>query len=371
MKKAIQKVKNRITKAPERKLDFSICPNCNHPETGKFCPNCGQANKDFNRPFREIFGDLMDSINLDTRMVRTLFPFFFRPGFLTSEYFKGRRKRYVPPMRLYIIVSILFFFFMQKGTLELVQKANDQWDKKGGVSSLDIPGFQYNIGDESDSDSLKLDSKAIVNEIKKDYNITIDGKEAVDKVENFVDELTQASLIDKKSLDSIKLNSADLVDEAKKDTTSSGEDKEIIDKIGSFKENRAVFVDRFYQYSSYAVFLLMPVFAFLLMLVYIRSKNYYVNHLIFSINIHSFVFAIIIMVFVLYKYILPAQYQDDAFYLIFLIPIYIYAGMKYYYKKGYIGTLFRLFALSFLYFLVVLTSFILMLVLTANDMDLL
>ena len=41
-----------------------ICPNCGETEVGKYCPKCGQSNKDYNKPIKEIVGDLLDSINL-------------------------------------------------------------------------------------------------------------------------------------------------------------------------------------------------------------------------------------------------------------------------------------------------------------------
>lgn len=69
------------------KYDFIICPNCGHEEVGKYCPNCGQSNKDFNKPIKEIVADLLDSINLDIRLLNTLVPFFTKPGFLAQEYF--------------------------------------------------------------------------------------------------------------------------------------------------------------------------------------------------------------------------------------------------------------------------------------------
>ncbi len=58
---------------------------------------------------REIAGDVFA---LDARLWRTLAPLFLRPGFLTHEYFAGRRVRYVPPLRLYVFAAIAFFAVM-------------------------------------------------------------------------------------------------------------------------------------------------------------------------------------------------------------------------------------------------------------------
>ena len=89
------------------------CPNCNTKINGPFCSSCGQRQTNLNKYFWTIAGEVMDDVfRLDSRTSRTLFALLFRPGFLTTEYFKGRRARYVPPIRLYFIISFLFFFIL-------------------------------------------------------------------------------------------------------------------------------------------------------------------------------------------------------------------------------------------------------------------
>src|SRR5437867_1893919 len=48
-------------------------------------------------------------VALDGRMWRTLIGLFFRPGFLSREYFAGRRRRYIRPARLFLVLSIALF----------------------------------------------------------------------------------------------------------------------------------------------------------------------------------------------------------------------------------------------------------------------
>jgi hypothetical protein len=57
-----------------------------------------------------LIADFFDSVfNLDTRTVRTLGPLLTKPGFLSTEYFSGRRTRYVTPLRLYLFLSVIAF----------------------------------------------------------------------------------------------------------------------------------------------------------------------------------------------------------------------------------------------------------------------
>lgn len=91
-------------------VDEPRCPNCREPLLGEFCYACGQPKKGFIRHLSGIIGDFLDTVfNIDSRTLRTVLPLFFRPGFLSIEYFEGRRVRYVTPLRLYFFFSVLAF----------------------------------------------------------------------------------------------------------------------------------------------------------------------------------------------------------------------------------------------------------------------
>lgn len=87
------------------------CQNCGTPLLGPHCYRCGQPVNGLVRHFSSILGDFADSVlNIDARVLRTLWPLFARPGFLSREYFAGRRVRYVSPVRLFVFLSIVTFF---------------------------------------------------------------------------------------------------------------------------------------------------------------------------------------------------------------------------------------------------------------------
>jgi len=90
------------------------CENCGVPLQGDHCHACGQPTKGLVRHFSSILGDFFDTVlNIDSRVLRTLGPLLTRPGFLTMEYFAGRRVRYVTPMRLFLFLTLLAFFAIQ------------------------------------------------------------------------------------------------------------------------------------------------------------------------------------------------------------------------------------------------------------------
>lgn len=91
----------------------AACPNCGTDISGPFCATCGQEHKELRKFFWNLASDAFENVfRLDSRAARTLFYLFFRPGLLSAEYFVGRRARYVPPIRLYLIISFLFFFIL-------------------------------------------------------------------------------------------------------------------------------------------------------------------------------------------------------------------------------------------------------------------
>jgi hypothetical protein len=90
--------------------EAETCLNCGESLHGRYCSSCGQAVVEPNQPLRQVlsawFGAL---IAFDSRIIRTLKPLVIKPGFLTIEYFAGRRASYVAPFKLYIFFSCVMF----------------------------------------------------------------------------------------------------------------------------------------------------------------------------------------------------------------------------------------------------------------------
>ena len=89
------------------------CRNCGALLRGEYCHHCGQREGRGDLQFADAAGEVLgDLFTWDSRLWRSLFPLVFRPGFLTAEFIAGRRARYVPPFRLYIIISFLLFLVL-------------------------------------------------------------------------------------------------------------------------------------------------------------------------------------------------------------------------------------------------------------------
>jgi hypothetical protein len=91
-----------------------VCANCGAPLYGEYCYACGQPVKGLVRHLSGVLGDVFDTVlNIDSRIIRTLPALYLKPGFLSREYFAGRRVRYVTPFRLMFFLALFAFFVMQ------------------------------------------------------------------------------------------------------------------------------------------------------------------------------------------------------------------------------------------------------------------
>ncbi len=89
------------------------CPNCGAVPAGAFCQSCGQRQERHRPTVGHFVAEAIEGLtHADSRLWRTLWLLLSRPGFLTLEFFAGRRERYLPPIRLYIVLSLIFFVLL-------------------------------------------------------------------------------------------------------------------------------------------------------------------------------------------------------------------------------------------------------------------
>jgi hypothetical protein len=89
---------------------LASCRNCGAKLEGRYCGQCGQKVAALNPSLRDLLHDLThEFLHVDGKIFRTVWLLLTRPGFLTREYFQARRARYVSPIRLYLIFSVMFF----------------------------------------------------------------------------------------------------------------------------------------------------------------------------------------------------------------------------------------------------------------------
>lgn len=86
------------------------CKNCGAALTGEYCAQCGQRDLKLTRPIADLLSEIVqETFDFDGRAARSVAALFRRPGLLTREFLTGRRRDFTSPLRLYLVVSVLFF----------------------------------------------------------------------------------------------------------------------------------------------------------------------------------------------------------------------------------------------------------------------
>ena len=90
------------------------CTNCGTALTGPYCSHCGQRHHTHPvHSLRHFIQEATEDLtHADSRLWQTVHALLLRPGFLTEEFLAGRRARYLPPVRLYLVVSVIFFLLV-------------------------------------------------------------------------------------------------------------------------------------------------------------------------------------------------------------------------------------------------------------------
>ena len=93
-------------------LETKRCKNCNSELAGLYCNQCGQKDTDLLSLVVIVREFTNNVFSFDSRFFITLKYLIIKPGFLTTEYWKGKRTTYLPPLRLYLVLSVLYFFII-------------------------------------------------------------------------------------------------------------------------------------------------------------------------------------------------------------------------------------------------------------------
>lgn len=234
------------------------CHNCGAAVSYHFCALCGQETKLHVASAGEFIHEFVGHyIALEGRLWTTLHKLMFRPGLLTAEYIAGRRQRYVQPLRVYLTFSILFFFVLKLAGTPVVQ-----------VDENVTPGSDSPVVTMTQQDPAKSDLPPALQRLM----LTVQ-----DKVRAF-------------------------------------------NARPAAEQSRAL-ATAFFSYVPYAMFILMPVFALYLKLLYIKSHRRYGEHLLFALHVNGFAFAMFSLLFLAsFVHVGPLSFVM-VMWLIFYLPL--------------------------------------------------
>lgn len=222
------------------------CANCGADVTGRFCGRCGQLAANFHRPIWTLVGEVLaDSLSLDGRIARTLPALMLRPGHVTRAYLDGKRARYVPPFRLFLLASLVFFF-----TLFAVG------DRLGWFEGVHIvatdSGYDLRMGNGIPEDGEQIDY--------------IDPSGRIGPAEPVGEGEEPGGLV-------------------------LSDDPETAERLARFYNNQPLFFAAVRAWTPRLSFLLLPIFILLLGFVFVFRRGVYLyDHMIAALHFQSFLY---------------------------------------------------------------------------------
>lgn len=223
----------------------TACPNCAAAVSGNFCHECGQETVLHPASTREFVHEFIGHyVALEGKLWKSLWLLLFRPGRLSLEYIKGRRVRYVQPLRLYLTFSLIFFALMKYDGQHELQVGTGKKLAPAAAAAPDAKtrsGGEAGIIQEDNPDELRAGTKGV-----RDW--------------------------------------------------VGGYSPHIAEKMSEFidmpkEEKEQVLTSAFYAYVPYAVFFMMPLFALYLKVLYLGSGKRFGEHLLFALHANAFAFV--------------------------------------------------------------------------------
>lgn len=344
------------------------CDNCHQSVEGAFCSNCGQSLDSTLKYFWVVILHLLDDIfSFDSRASRTLWPLMFRPGFLTKEYFAGRRVHYVPPLRLYLFISIVFFLTLKltvsgedRQTIEINNNNAAITQVTEHIKTLNEQKLQAQQTPENkniasiDADLARFNR--YLDDLKLDITIAENAKLVSTTRQLATIELERIGLGTDDKNNSITIsNSADgslsfdfLSDESNKKLDDFA--KKLAEKAKkTFATDTNRLINEVLGKLPQLMFVLLPIFALLLKVIFIFSKRLYMEHLTVALHSHSFIFVSSLSIDLLdvahdhiaalggwAATVATSILGFIGFALLIWMPVYLFIMQKRIYKQGYI-----------------------------------
>ncbi|MDX1515389.1 MAG: DUF3667 domain-containing protein [Woeseiaceae bacterium] len=328
------------------------CLNCGAPITGQYCGQCGQrANTrliSLWELIRDAFGDLFE---LDSRLWRTLIPLLFRPGQLTRDYLRGRRARFMPPFRMYLVLSLIFF----------VVAFFDPRQQFAIFFEPDEPSSDTEL--ESRNDDAREVLEELVREGVLDESVLEPGGPlappipdgATPELPDAAADETEGALtldFDQGSANCNFDGDVDFGVESLNRRFSKERLSAICNRIVA--DGGAGVIAALLDNVSVALIILLPLMAVVLKALYPLSRRFYVEHLLFFVHFHSFGFLLLTLQ-ILWARFVDVTGMHGAVSVLpivatsFYVPVYLYKAMRRVYGQGRAMTALKFVALTITY----------------------
>lgn len=348
------------------------CLNCGTIVQGRFCHVCGQENVEVKERFWHLVTHFIyDITHFDHKFFSTVKYLITRPGFLSLEYMRGRRNSYLNPIRMYVFTSAFFFiYFFSVFKTESTVVLDDPPQTATSIRAkllADQSEYSKLLGDSTLNEYNRQRFAKALEEIESDIAVL---ERDSTKLDSLVVYKNRFSFMGSR----LQMSSVESYDSLQRTLPASEKDGWLKQKFNrkslelskKYKGNEVAFWKatgyKFLHSFPQMLFVSLPLFAFLLKLLYARHRSlYYADHGIFTVHIYCAMFIFIFLSMVLGSI---ADYRYFGWLNYFITPIvtymawYLYRSMHNFYQQGWAKTLAKFLLLLFGYFISMLFLFI-------------
>jgi hypothetical protein len=344
------------------------CLNCNARVFGPYCHVCGQENRETRESAWDIVVHFFNDItHFEGKFITTLRYLLFRPGFLSTEYIRGRRSRYMNPIRMYVFTSAFFFliFFFWFSPSKMMEGRHDENSVLADAGNMLHQRALQNAANRADSvkvDSLYADLRAYIQNHQQDTVNSAFANSPAGKGLSFnfgkIERYRSVADYD---------TAQHLLEPARRD----GWLTRLLAHRGIYLRNKyggrpALFfetlLEKFIHSFPQILFVSLPLVALIFWLLFRRRQLLYPQHLIFTIHYFIFVFLWLLVLFAGIKIAQIVPWNGwgmlrNLWWLVFFF--YLYKAMRHFYGLARVPTLFKLLLFVVLAFWVNMLLFVL------------
>ena len=356
------------------------CANCGTPLVGEFCHECGQSVHSVLKPMHHMAEETVETVlHIDGRIVDTLPPLFLKPGFLTLEYFSGRRVRYIAPFRLMFVLCLLCFFVLHLATSAVIEHSVERHqqqvllDRGADFAQLDSAEDVRDLLDQKinaldavqtfGDDTMAAEATAAKQRLRAAANQRLTELHAQPLPPETGTAGTTKPHTGNSKLQSLHI--AWLPDFVNQRLHAVGQ--HMLDNWHAFRHGDATereaakdrMVNGVFGKLPGAMLVLVPVFALLLKLFYVFKRRLYMEHLIVALHSQAFLFLWLLLCTLLAA--LAGWLEPHALWttyplnwleriLVLWAPVYLLLMQKRIYRQGWPMTLLKYWCIGWCYF---------------------
>src|SRR5438034_1518296 len=331
-------------RSKDRHRVLTHCENCGAQLNGNYCAQCGQAAVDYRRSFRHVVADVLESfLNWDSKFFTTIALLILKPWQLTNEFLAGKRVRYANPLRLYLLASILFFFAVNFGAKGIHFDASklgskDRAELEAELKNTDLPPearekLQALLQESSPSPVTSPSSpppSAQTSQQKKEYGkigerpfVAFDDAKSTTPFERWIEARAK-------------------------------------EKMGEHGTKMGLFISTLFSNLPYMMLCCIPLFAFVLKVLYVRRHIFYIDHLIYALHIHTFAYTgimLIVLTTIGLNRAIPGAFAGWMIALLWIaFVVQIFLSIRRVYRQGWFISIFKFLFGGFVYLIVLVVA---------------